>query len=112
MGPGTQADALASTDTEKHRVGLGCCCSCWSRSPEDCQRQAKLARGGFNGAHPAGSPGTESAHASRCPMENNVPYLLAHLPLQVLEQSHGPHRKKKHKSKGHSFPTSLPLGHH
>lgn len=103
MGPGTQADVLVSTDTEKHRVGLGCCC---------CQRQAELACGGFNGVHPAGSPGTESSHASRCHMENNVPYLLAHPPLQAPEQSHGPHRKKKHKSKGHSFPTSLPLGHH
>lgn len=36
----------------------------------------------------------------------------AHPPLQPPEQSHGPHRKKKHKSKGLSFPTSLPLGHH
>lgn len=44
---------------------------------------------------------------------NNVHHLFAHPPPpQPPEQSHGPHRKKKHKSEGLSFPTSLPLGHH
>lgn len=112
MGPGTQVHTLAGMCTQIHR----------STGQTELLLLAQRWKGltGKKNLPVTVSmePTLQEAQASSPHMlpaviwGNNVRYLLAHPPLQPPEQSHGPHRKKKHKSKGHFFPTSLPLGHH